>query len=137
MEYSIIDITNKKVRFDNSRFKRILHNIERYEKCSLRGINFIICSDSYIHSVNKRYLHHNYPTDVISFNYSELKLISGDIFVSIDTALYNSRKFNRPLNEELFRYMIHGLLHNIGYDDKTSKLRLNMRRKEDYYLQLS
>lgn len=111
--------------------KIILH--ESYKEGDL---SFIFCSDDYLLDINVKYLKHNYLTDVISFDYSIGKLISGDIFISIDRVKENAESYSNSYTEELHRVMAHGLLHFCGYNDKTSEDQELMREKEDYYLSL-
>jgi probable rRNA maturation factor len=94
-------------------------------------IAYIFCSDERILEVNKQYLEHDYYTDIITFDYSEGKVISGDIFISIDTVKTNAREFGVSFEQELNRIIIHGILHLCGQDDKTPELRLEMTRKEN------
>ena len=94
-------------------------------------IAYIFCSDERILEVNKQYLEHDYYTDIITFDYSEGKVISGDIFISIDTVRTNAREFGVSFEQELNRIIIHGILHLCGQDDKTPELRLEMTRKEN------
>ena len=103
---------------------------------TLGDISIIFCSDNYILDVNIRYLHHDYFTDVITFDYCEGDKLSGDLFVSIDSVRENAIEFGTEFDEELHRVMVHGLLHLIGYDDHTPEDRKVMRAKEDYYLSL-
>lgn len=99
-------------------------------------ISIIFCSDNYILDVNIRYLHHDYFTDVITFDYCEGSKLSGDLFISIDSVRENSIEFGTEFDEELHRVIVHGLLHLIGYDDHTPEDQKVMRAKEDYYLSL-
>ena len=99
-------------------------------------INYIFCEDDYLIEINLKYLKHNTLTDVIGFDYTMGKLISGDIFISIDRVLENSKDFGVSFNDELHRVMIHGLLHFCGYKDKKTEDQTTMRSKEDYYLSL-
>ncbi len=94
-------------------------------------IAYIFCSDESILEINKQYLNHDYYTDIITFDYSENNLISGDIFISIDTVKSNAEEFGEDFNTELHRIMIHGILHLCGQDDKTHELRIEMTRKEN------
>jgi rRNA maturation RNase YbeY len=101
------------------------------------NLNFIFCSDKYLHSLNKKYLNHNTLTDIITFDYSEmLNDITGDIYISIDRVRENAAKFKCEFSTELYRVISHGVLHLIGYNDTTSKEALIIRQKEDYYLSL-
>lgn len=83
-------------------------------------INYIFCSDEYMININQQYLNHDYYTDTITFNYSEGNNISGDIFISFDRVCDNAENFGNSFLEELFRVMIHGFLHLLGYEDKKS-----------------
>ena len=103
---------------------------------TLGDISIIFCSDNYILDVNIRYLHHDYFTDVITFDYCEGNKLSGDLFISIDSVRENAIEFGTEFNEELHRVIVHGLLHLIGYDDHTQEDQKVMREKEDYYLGL-
>lgn len=103
---------------------------------TLGDISIIFCSDNYILDVNIKYLHHDYFTDVITFDYCEEDRLSGDLFISIDSVRENSIEFGTDFDEELHRVIVHGLLHLIGYDDHTPEDQKVMRAKEDYYLSL-
>jgi len=94
-------------------------------------IAYIFCSDERILEVNKQYLQHDYYTDIITFDYSEGQIISGDIFISVDTVKTNAEEFGVSFEHELNRIIIHGILHLCGQDDKTPELRLEMTRKEN------
>lgn len=96
-------------------------------------INFI--SGEKIQSINKAYLKHNYTTDIITFNYSDfIQQIDGEIFISIDDALSNSKKFKVTLSDELVRLVIHGILHLLGYDDQNLTDKKIMKRLENKLL---
>ncbi len=97
-------------------------------------INYIFCDDDYLLEKNIKYLNHNTLTDIISFDYTMGKLISGDIFISIDRVRENAIEFDNSFQEELHRVIIHGILHFVGYNDKSSQEKLLMRSKEDFYL---
>lgn len=103
---------------------------------TLGDISIIFCSDNYILDVNLRYLHHDYFTDVITFDYCEGNRLSGDLFISVDSVRENAVEFGTEFNDELHRVIVHGLLHLIGYDDHTLEDQKLMREKEDYYLGL-
>ena len=81
-----------------------------------------------------KYLGHDYFTDIITFDYSKGDKLSGDLFVSIDSVKENARVYNVDFKDELYRVMVHGILHLIGYDDHTPEQTAQMRAKEDYYL---
>jgi len=102
----------------------------------LGPVSIIFCSDNKILDVNMKYLQHDYFTDIITFDYCHDNIISGDLFISIDSVRENSNSYGTDFNNELDRVMIHGILHLIGYDDHTDEDISIMRSKEDYYLKL-
>lgn len=97
-------------------------------------ISVILCSDSYLLEVNKKFLKHDYYTDIITFNYCEGDVISGDLFISICSVKENADNFTVSFIEELYRVVFHGILHLVGYDDKTKEEQKKMRQKENFYL---
>lgn len=102
---------------------------------TVSNLEINIISGSDIHLINKSYLKHNYTTDIITFNYSNtLNQIDGEIFISIDDALYNSKKFKVTLSEELVRLVIHGILHLLGYDDQNRSDKKIMKQLENKLL---
>lgn len=113
-----------------------LKNTISNESKKMGKINYIFCSDDYLLEINKQYLEHNYYTDIITFDYVKNSIISGDIFVSLPRILENSSLYSISFNDELKRVLIHGVLHLCGYKDKTDEQKINMRQKEDYYLNL-
>ena len=104
------------------------------ENCKEGEINFIFCSDDYLHKLNVSFLNHDTLTDIISFDYSVGKELHGDIYISIDRVKDNANKFSVSFNDEITRVMVHGILHYCGFKDKSDKDKLVMRSKEDYYL---
>lgn len=94
-------------------------------------INIIFCSDSYILDINNRYLKHNYYTDVITFDYSDGRFLSGDIIISVDTVKENALLYKSTFENELHRVIIHGILHLMGYKDKSKMEKATMREAED------
>jgi len=105
------------------------------ENCEFITVNFVFCSDTYLHELNMKYLQHDTLTDVITFAYSK-KPIEGDIFISIDRVNDNAKSFKVDFIVELHRVMIHGILHLIGYNDKTEAEQQEMRQMENKYLLL-
>lgn len=127
--YSLIKNLKKKQIHD---LVKSLSGILDFNLSSLE-INFV--SGKYIYDLNKTYLQHNYSTDIITFNYSELvKQIDGEIFISIDDALDNAKKFKVSLSDELIRLVIHGILHLLGYNDQTTFDKKIMKRLENKLL---
>lgn len=107
-----------------------------FEGKRVGDISFIFCSDNYLLEVNKTYLDHDYFTDIITFDYVEGNLIHGDIFISVDRVRENAADFKTTFEDELNRILIHGILHLLGYKDKTKSDKLLMTEKEDYFLKL-
>jgi rRNA maturation RNase YbeY len=102
---------------------------------TLGTLNYVFCSDEYLHKMNVDFLQHDTLTDIITFDQSEVaNKIEGDIFISVDRVKENAKKFNSEYIDELNRVMIHGALHLIGYKDKKKADQILMRSKEDYYL---
>lgn len=99
-------------------------------------IAYIFCSDKKILDVNRTYLQHDYYTDIITFDYSEGDIISGDLFISLDTVRTNAKKFAVTYDSELYRVIIHGVLHLCGIDDKAPGARAVMERYENEALRL-
>ena len=104
------------------------------EKKILGNIVYVFCDDNYLLDKNIKYLKHNTLTDVLSFEYSKGDVISGDILISVDTVNKNANIFGVNFLNELQRVMAHGLLHLLGYNDKTEREKKEMREKEDFYL---
>ena len=100
----------------------------------IKELVIVFCNDDYIIDLNKKYLKHNYFTDIITFNYSEKDFIAGDLVISVETVESNAKKFKQTFNVELHRVIIHGVLHLLGFNDKTAEQKTVMREKEDYYL---
>jgi len=99
-------------------------------------LSYIFCSDDYILNVNKQYLNHDYYTDIITFNYNEGDTVSGDIFISVDTVKSNATAYgNGVFKDELERVIIHGVLHLIGFNDKTEQEQKLMTKQEDIALE--
>ena len=117
----------------NNRWLKIMAESESRK---LGNINIIFCSDPYILDINKKYLKHNYYTDIITFDYCEGQVLSGDLFISVDTVRANADFYKTDFSEELSRVIIHGVLHLAGYDDQTDEQKAQMRSKEDYYLKI-
>ena len=94
-------------------------------------LSFIFCSDEYLKKINIKYLNHDFFKDVITFDYSKDKLLFGDVYVSTDRVKENAETYNSSFNKELFRVMIHGVLHLCGFNDKTKKEKTLIRSKEN------
>ena len=113
-----------------------IETIVESENKILGEISYIFCDDDYLHEINVQYLNHDTLTDIISFDYTEGDVISGDIFVSIERVKDNAKDFNVSFDEELKRVLAHGVLHYCGYKDKTDADALIMRSKEEEKIKL-
>jgi len=111
-----------------------LTEVARKEGKTIGDISVIFCSDSYLLDINKKYLGHDYYTDIITFDYCQGDVLSGDLFISVDTVKDNASFYKTQFNEEIHRVVVHGLLHLIGYDDHSDEDQKLMRFKENEYL---
>lgn len=102
----------------------------------LGDISVIFCSDAYLLDINKQYLDHDYYTDIITFDYVSDAIISGDIFISLDRVKDNAQQFDTCFVDELYRVVIHGILHLLGFKDKTPEEKELMTRNENLCLEL-
>ena len=124
----------------------MLHNSTRYadwvsrvirsEQYTIHTINYIFCEDTYLHRLNKEYLRHDSLTDILTFDYSDQGCLSGDIFISIERVQDNALTYGFGFDEELRRVMAHGLLHMMGYKDKSDEERIVMRSAETKKMEL-
>jgi probable rRNA maturation factor len=113
-----------------------LSAIASQEGHTIESLTFIFASDPFVADLNKKYLRHNTFTDILTFDYSEMGPIVGEIYISIPRVRENARNFKQPFPQELRRVMAHGLLHILGYKDKTPVQVAQMRRKEEACLSL-
>lgn len=120
--------------FNQELFCSWLEDVVVSEGAQLGDIQFVFCSDDYLLEINKKYLNHDYYTDIVTFDYTLDNLISGDLFVSIDRVIDNASDYTCPVFDELLRVCVHGVLHLLGYKDKTPADSVIMRSKEDYYI---
>jgi len=111
--------------------KRWIKKIASEYGKKIGDIHYIFCNDERILEINNQYLAHDYYTDIITFDYSEKEVISGDMFISLDTVRSNSEKFGTAYEEELYRVIIHGVLHLCGVNDVTKEEEKRMREAED------
>ena len=113
-----------------------LEQVVTLEKSVLISLSYVFCSDEKLLEINKTYLQHDYYTDVITFDLSDGGDIEGEIYISLDRIKDHAAKYQSSFDEELCRVVVHGLLHLIGYDDKTEADQKTMRSKESNCLSL-
>lgn len=113
-----------------------ISNIIDLEESELGEINYIFCDDKYLHKINLQFLEHDTFTDIISFDYTLGKVINGDIYVSVERVKENAQKYNVTFDNELHRVIIHGVLHYLGFKDKTEEEKQQMRDKENTALMI-
>lgn len=121
---------------DKTNYVDWINRIISSEGFDLGHIDYIFCSDDYLLGLNLEYLNHDTLTDIITFDYTKGKQISGDIFISTDRVADNAESFAVEFSNELLRVMSHGLLHLMGYGDKTERESAIMRQKEEEKMQL-
>jgi rRNA maturation RNase YbeY len=120
-----------------TKIKQWIKSVVEKENQKLLELNFIFCDDEYLHKINVEYLQHDTYTDIITFDNSEhIGKIEGDIFISIERVKENADNLKITFEQELHRVMIHGVLHLLGYEDKTKAEKQAMRAKEDEALRL-
>lgn len=125
----------KRFSINRNMISGYLQEIITLEGYIYSDLSLIFCSDNYLLEMNKKYLNHDYFTDIITFNYNIDKTISGDLFISIDRVKENASEVKQTFDNELYRVIFHGVLHLIGYDDKDEISVKEMKEKENYYLQ--
>ena len=111
-----------------------LEKVVAEEAKSTDEITVIFCSDEHLLDMNRQYLDHDYYTDIITFDYTDEAIVSGDLFISIDRVYDNAQSMGLDRSNELKRVCVHGVLHLCGYGDKSEPEAQVMRDKEDYYL---
>ena len=132
--YQRINFHSEDVTFELSEeegsIKDWIDKIIKEENCQLKRLNYIFCSDEYLYKVNMEYLQHDTYTDIITFPYS-YEPIESDMFISIDRISDNAKQLKTSFESELYRVIIHGVLHLVGYDDKTEEKKKEMRNREN------
>jgi len=117
--------------------KQLITRIFLLEKTDLYQVNYIFCSDENVWSINRKYLKHDFYTDVITFTLSQKsEPVSGEVYLSTDRIKDNAKNYNESYQTELLRVLIHGALHLCGFDDNTRAQKILMRQKESFYLNL-
>ena len=129
-----ITFSNNEIKFllkDKTKLKKWITQVVEKQKKRVGDIGYLFCDDEYILQVNREYLDHDTYTDIITFDYVEGDIISGDILISIDRVGENAKTFGCTFEHELHRVIIHGVLHLLGGKDKTPAEAETMRKKEN------
>ncbi|EAQ42812.1 rRNA maturation RNase YbeY [Polaribacter sp. MED152] len=116
---------------DETSLKNWINAVASQQEFEVGEINYIFCDDAYLHKLNVKFLNHDTLTDIISFDNSLGKLLNGDIFISVERVKDNADDFKVSFHEELHRVMIHGILHYMGYKDKSEDEKKEMRKQEN------
>lgn len=114
--------------------KKNIQSVFKKEGKKLESLNYIFCSNKVLLKINRKYLKHDFYTDIITFDLSETEAIKAEIYISNDRVSENARKLGVSFKSELHRVIFHGVLHLCGYNDKTKAEMKKIREKEDYYL---
>ena len=129
-----IYFSTENIHFDlkgKMRVKRWITDIIKAQGKKVGDISYLFCDDAYLIEVNRSYLNHDTYTDIITFDYVEDNLISGDIIISVERVKENAQLFGSTFDQELHRVIIHGILHLLGQGDKTAPEAAQMRKKEE------
>jgi probable rRNA maturation factor len=133
-----INVYYDNVKFRIKELKRVkifFNKVIRNEKVHCGDLNFIFTCDDSLLEINQIFLNHDYFTDVITFDYCVGNLINGEIYISIDSVRRNAKELKEKVNDEVIRVMVHGVLHLIGYDDKSEVDKKRIREKENYWIE--
>lgn len=131
-----IEYIDRDVILNISELNKWLSMVSASEDRSIGNLSIVIGSDEWLLEKNISFLDHDYYTDIITFDYCEDNVLSGDLLISLDRVYENADDLNVPRETELHRVIVHGFLHLIGYKDKSPKESEVIRKKEDYYLSL-
>jgi probable rRNA maturation factor len=131
MAIRFLNIDVGRPKFLRKKLTRVLKKIVADHKKDLGDIAVIFCDDEYLLNINKEHLSHDFFTDVITFDYCEEDLISGDIFISIDRIKENAKEYKATIELEIVRVVCHGVLHLLGYKDKTAVQKGEMTKMEE------
>ncbi|TXC85365.1 rRNA maturation RNase YbeY [Luteibaculum oceani] len=121
---------------DKRRIQQWVNHVVEKAGFEVGDLNIISCSDKSIEEINIQFLNHHYPTDIITFDSVIDQTLHGELYIGLETIKENAKRYNQPFQTEIKRVIIHGVLHLMGYKDKTTKEKEEMRRQEDAALQM-
>jgi rRNA maturation RNase YbeY len=136
MKIQIDNISGINYAFKDSELKAWMRNIAEMHSKKVGHLQYVLCNDEYLHRINVDHLDHDDYTDIITFDYSELNILTGEIYISMDRVVENSKKLQTGFNSEFCRVLSHGILHLIGFKDKSDNEKKVMRAEEDRALKL-
>lgn len=115
-----------------------IEKVVKAEQSKIRSLSYVFCTDKHLLGINERYLQHDTLTDIITFDLNEdgSNSLEGEIYISVERVRENARELGVNFSMELHRVIVHGVLHLVGYKDKSEKERKEMRRREDKYLKV-
>lgn len=123
---------------DEAALAALIQHVAERENFTIRSLGIVLADRATVHRLNREFLGHDYPTDVLSFSLDEEAatqgIVDGEVYVDLDTAAERAPEFGTTFEDEAQRYVVHGLLHLMGYDDATEADRMAMREREDHYL---
>ncbi len=131
MAVSFNFVDTKDILSQKNKIKSWIKSVVEQRGWKTGEISYIFCSDEYLLNVNQTYLKHDYFTDIITFDYTDATKVSGDLFISIDRVRDNAQELNLSFEQELYRVIIHGVLHLLGLKDKTEEEAKEMRKAEE------
>lgn len=131
-----VEVIDRTYNLDTDHLQTWLNKVVRSENKQLGTLSIVLGSDEWLLDKNIQFLNHDYYTDIITFDYSEDIVISGDLLISLDRVFDNAEQLDVSRETELLRVVVHGVLHLVGYNDKSPEESELMRKKEDYYLSL-
>lgn len=133
--FSFHDIDEERLGLSQAHLIGWLERLSRHYQKPVDQLDYIFCTDAYVHQLNSQFLDHDYLTDILTFPY-EYSPIKGEVFISLDRAEDNARSLEVNIEDELLRLIAHGFLHMSGWNDSTDSEKEAMRREEDFCIQL-
>ncbi len=136
MKQIIIQNAHPKLRIPAKKTLAIVRSVLKSEKCRSTMLRIIFIGDRLIKRLNSQYLHHDYPTDVLAFPLGRNRVLEAEVYVNLDRARQQAKQYGVSFRNEIARLVIHGVLHLLGYHDRTKREKENMRRREDAFLKI-
>lgn len=132
----LIEQTHASQRVDEEALRAVVERVLQGEAAEVTYLGIVLSDRETVHELNRTYLAHDYPTDVLSFSLADEEdgAVDGEVYVDLDTAAERHAEFGASFEDEVFRYVVHGVLHLLGYDDATPEEKAAMHALEDRYL---